>query len=361
MNGRGQIVHVCVLDKFIPPFIDFIEKNFDDFATRHIFYISGDSAHYSYTPRANIVQAGHGKKAQLLHLFRLWQAIRNAEKIILHGLWNYRVVQLLALQPSLLKKCCWVMWGGDLYAYQLSERNWKWRINEFFRRPVIRNMGYLITGIPDDVDLARKWYGAKGEFQECFMYTSNLYQRIEVSNPQNTGIKILVGNSADPSNNHSEVFAKLEALKDQNIRIYTPLTYGNQTYAKQVIADGKKLFGNKFEALTNHMSLDQYRNFLGKMDIAIFNHKRQQGLGNILTLLGLGKKVYIRKDVTTYAYLTRIGLKIFNQEEFESMLQPIEREVGESNAELVSKHFSRERLVSQLNEVFKNQNTGNPC
>ena len=46
------------------------------------------------------------------------------------------------------------------------------------------------------------------------------------------------------------------------------------------------------------MPFNQYLEFLGKIDIAIFNHRRQQGFGNAITLLGLGKKVYLNSVST---------------------------------------------------------------
>ena len=42
------------------------------------------------------------------------------------------------------------------------------------------------------------------------------------------------------------------------------------------------------------LPLSDYLKILGKIDIAIFNHERQQAVGNITSLLGLGKKVYIK-------------------------------------------------------------------
>lgn len=38
------------------------------------------------------------------------------------------------------------------------------------------------------------------------------------------------------------------------------------------------------------MPFEEYLGLLAKIDIAILNHKRQQAMGNITTLLGLGKK-----------------------------------------------------------------------
>src|SRR5690606_3405679 len=98
-------------------------------------------------------------------------------------------------------------------------------------------------------------------------------------------VNILVGNSADPSNNHLEILDKLLPYKDADIQIYTPLSYGDQDHAKLVSEYGKKLFSEKFSPVTDFMKEENYLNFLCSIDIAIFNHKRQQGMGNITTLL----------------------------------------------------------------------------
>ena len=172
------------------------------------------------------------------------------------------------------------MWGGDLYVHKLGNHtSRRWKVNEFIRRPVIKNMGHLITYIKGDYELAREWYGARGDYLKCFMYPSNLDNELDAPAMPHAGIHILVGNSADPSNNHSAIFDKLEAFKDEEIHIYAPLTYGIQIYAQEIIAEGQRRFGNKFEPLTEHLAFEQYLRFLGKIDIAIYNHRRQQAMG----------------------------------------------------------------------------------
>jgi hypothetical protein len=88
-------------------------------------------------------------------------------------------------------------------------------------------MGHLVTYIKGDYELARKWYGARGNYQECFMYTSNVYKELDLPVAEHTTINILVGNSADPNNNHSAIFDKLEAFKAEDIHIYAPVTNRN--------------------------------------------------------------------------------------------------------------------------------------
>ncbi|WP_083234102.1 TDP-N-acetylfucosamine:lipid II N-acetylfucosaminyltransferase [Candidatus Marithrix sp. Canyon 246] len=75
--------------------------------------------------------------------------------------------------------------------------------------------------------------------------------------------------------------------------MFVPLSYGDPkgVYIKEVISTGTKIFGDKFIPMTEFMDFDKYLNFLGSINITIFNHNRQQAMGNTITLLGFGKKV----------------------------------------------------------------------
>lgn len=171
----------------------------------------------------------------------------------------------------------------------------------------------LITQIKGDYELAQEWYGAKGKYYYSFMYPSNLYKEYYLKKVEKDPGKtyIQVGNSACETNEHVEVFEKLLKYKGENIEIICPLSYsGKEEYIKQVVETGYKTFGKeKFTPIVDFMIFDQYLELLAKVDIAIFNHKRQRGLGNITTLLGLGKKVYIREEITTYYSMYVILLK----------------------------------------------------
>ncbi len=345
---KKKILHLILLDKFIAPFIDLLEtqEDFED----HIFYIRGDERKFPVKRRANTLFA-NDIPSKMLELRNVSRLLNSVDKIILHGLFDLRIIVLLFFQPWLLKKSYWVIWGGDLYSYQLAKRNWKWRIKEFFRRPVIKRMGHLLTYIEGDVDLARKWYGATGQYHECIMYTSNVYHEYSVPFKPHSIINIQVGNSADPSNNHFEILERLLPFREQDIVVHAPLAYGDQNYAKLVIRAGKEMFGEKFRPMTNLMPFDQYLDFLGEIDVAIFNHKRQQAMGNTVTLLGMGKKVYLRADVTSWEMLERIGAKIYDVSEIN--FTPLDMEVKRRNQSVVKNYFSKTNLLVQLRNIFE--------
>lgn len=234
------------------------------------------------------------------------------------------------------------MWGGDFYFPEKQGG---------FKKKVIRKMGHFVTYIKGDYEQVQKWYGAKGKYHECFMYPSNLYKEYDIKSKEHKTINIQLGNSADPTNNHIDVLEKLRVYKDEDIKIYAPLSYGNQGYAQSVILKGKELFGRKFIALTEFMVFDQYLEFLADIDIAIFAHKRQQAMGNTITLLGLGKKVYMRSDITPWKLFDGIGVKVFDVGNIK--LELIDAQTKLKNQEKVKKYFSQKNYFTQLQNLFE--------
>ena len=341
-----KILHLGPCDKFIPPFIEFIKDNFD--FNDHLFLLTNSMSENEVVNHSNVKLSGKGKLSKVKHYALLIKEMNQADKIILHSLFDIKIVQILFFSPWLLKKCHWVIWGGDLYSYQLGKRNKSWYKNEFFRRPVIKNMGHLVTYIKGDVELAREWYGAKGEYHECLMYLSNTYKVLDVPSIQSDTINIQIGNSADPSNNHFEILDKLLPFKDQNIKMYAPLSYGDQIHANKVIAKGKELFGDKFIALADFMPFEQYLQFLGSIDIAIFNHKRQQAMGNTITLLGLGKTVFIRSDTTQWQFFKEKNISINDIDYLDSLSV----ESNQHSIDIIKEYFSEDNYKYQLGRLF---------
>lgn len=345
-----KILHICTRDGFISSFIEFIKENFD--FNEHAFLIKDNKkfAGQQLVPANNNVNA-YACNSLFSKLNYYYQAIFRmhlADKVILHGLFDIKLVIILFFAPWLLKKCYWIILGGDLYTYTLGEKNNIWHKNEFFRRPAIKNMGHLVSYIEGDVRLARQWYGAKGKYHECVMYPSNLYKEYRVPAKQGTTINIQVGNSATATNNHIEVFDKLLPFREQDIAIYAPLSYGDDEYAQKVIKQGHALFGDKFKPLTKFMPFEEYLAFLGSIDIAIFNHKRQQAMGNTITLLGLGKTVYLRNDTTQWQFFKDKEIVVGDVEQFSGL----DRLNVDSNQEKIKSYFSVNNYIDQLKRIF---------
>jgi dTDP-N-acetylfucosamine:lipid II N-acetylfucosaminyltransferase len=344
--SQCDILHLFGWDKkFVLPFMDLIHEHFAD--GQHKFIVYGDVEHDAIP-----ISVGTVTYFSLLKNFLdLSKALHHADKIILHGLFSSHLLYILALQPWLLKKCYWVIWGGDLYVHESEHKGWRWGKNEFFRRFVIQRLGYLLTYIPGDVELARQWYGAKGQYLECLMYPSNIFTPVDLPEVgRTTTTTVLVGNSATSSNNHFEIFEGLCKLDDQNFKLICPLSYGDRDYAEKVSVKGNQLFGDRFVPLLNFMLYQDYLKILAEIDVAIFAHRRQQGMGNTIALLGLGKKIFIRSDVTQWNFLKDLGMNIFSISDLD--FSKMNSEDIKMNSAIIKKIFSKKKLITQYAKVF---------
>lgn len=333
-----QILHVMMAEKFMPSFIDVINNHFN-IKNHKIIVINISNAEIpdQLRNKDNIVWI-----TKIYQLIKLSYFLNAYAKIILHGLFLKSLIVTLFLNPWVLKKCYWVMWGGDFYFP--NKQRW-------LKKQVIRNIGHFVTYLKGDFELVKKWYKVKGTYHKSFMYPSNLYKDFQIKTKENSGvINIQVGNSADSTNNHVEIFEKLRKYKNDNIKIYAPLSYSNKDDVKEIIYMGKEIFGDKFIALTCFMSSEKYLEFLSDIDIAIFAHKRQQAMGNIIKLIGLGKKVYIRREITTWKFFNEINVSVFD---FDSLnLEKISNDTTASNKEKIKSYFSQNNYLIQLNNLF---------
>lgn len=353
-----KFLHVMHNDKFNKAYIEFINKEF--ILKEHMFlFLGGENSKRIEIPKLENIEVGLECRKKIKRLFNwtyLFQKnVYSVKKIYLHGLFNPVVILLLFFQPWLLKKCNWIIWGGDLYSYKTPKLTLKSKTYEFMRDFCIKRFRGLITQIKGDYELAQKWYGAQGKYYYSFWYPSNLYKEFDVSQVKKDKNKIYiqVGNSADSSNNHIEILDKLKQYKDENIEIICPVSYGDKIHAQKVKEYGENVFREKFIALIEFLEFDKYLEILGKIDIAIFNHDRQQAVGNITTLLGLGKKVYIRSDITTWNFLEDLGIKVWA---FEKGISLDKRELGKIklNKNIIKEMFSEKRLKEELENVFYN-------
>lgn len=337
-----KILHLMPCNKkFIEPFREFIDNHFKNIENTYFIYNQKGSNSckdkYSNCFFLNI----------LTHLIYFYKN----DKIIIHSLTNSRLILFFLFQPWLLTKCYWVMWGGDLYSYLYKTKTLRSYIHNFIFRSVIKNMGHFVSYIQGDYELAQKWYGAKGKYHECFMYPSNLYKDYSVNQMQQNTINIQLGHSAYETNNHLEILEELAQYRNENIKIFAPLSYGNISYAKTVANKGNEIFGNKFIAINDMMTLEKYLAFLAEIDIAIFAAKHQVAMGNIITLLGLGKKIFMQSDVTAFQMLKNKGIKLFDVKSLN--IHIIDEITKKQNKQRVKEYFSQENYLNQLENLFR--------
>lgn len=339
--------------KFTAPYIDFVNNNFNQ--KDHLFLIIVNNINEKVISGENVKKVTKDLKSLFLILIYMYRF----KKIFLHGLFIRKVVLILFLQPWLIKKSNWIVWGGDLYEYRIRKVKIKSRIYEFCRRVVIKNFGEITTLTKGDYLLAKKWYNVKGKYYHGVYINPikiEFLRSLKFSDMKdNKTINIQLGNSASPNNKHFEGLNLLKKFKNENIKIYCPLSYGDSKYAQTVKNYGNEILGERFKPLLDFLNPQEYAKFLATIDIAVFNNDRQQGLGNIFALLYLGKKVYIRDDISTWEYLKKqLNLKIYNYKDIkrQDYLEFINVEESETNKEKVRLLFDQNYIKKVWEKII---------
>ncbi|HAW79865.1 MAG TPA: hypothetical protein DEO59_02795 [Balneola sp.] len=347
-----MILHISPNVVFIHQFIGFVEKSFSELEMKYVIFQKDQKKRL---PENSKVQKLNYSltKIGFASLISLIRDINKADRIVLHGLNEAMTFLLLFLMPWNLKKSYWFTWGDDVYK-EVLKNSLKLKLLSFFKKFVVRNLGFIVVEIDGEYENINKFFNPRGERIKSFKYPSNIFTSTITEGINQDSLNILVGNSSDPGNCHLEMFRALKeelAKKGlQNYNIVCPLSYGSDDHAEKVIKKGELLFGSNFMPLTNFLPLDEYQKMLSSLDIALFNHRRQQAMGNIINLIGLGKKVFIRKEVTTWDYFEQLNIKVYCTSELE--LERVTEDIANKNSEIVKAYFSKEKLQSDLKQVF---------
>jgi ribosomal protein S27AE len=293
-------------------------------------------------------------------IFGNLRKVRQGDKVLVHYLGNPRHLLLFCLVPRLARQMVWSVWGGDAYFPQMIDKSWKYRFYEVMRRKVIPQIPWITCMVRGDYEAIKSNYDTRAKYIYS-VYPSDVNDeaivRLRETCPEECGNVVLVGNSADPSNNHDQVFTALIPCMDQIDEIVVPLSYGgSKDYISRVIRRGQQLFGEKFIPLTKFLSADEYGKILCKAKVLVLNHARQQGLGNAVLFLALRKKIFIRSDVTSYNYFRGIGIQIHDTVKLmqgEENLFDFDAAKAAKNAEIILNELSERNLVELWNQVFK--------
>lgn len=350
---QKKILHIISPDKFTIPFIHFINKEFNP--DEHLFLcsIKPDEKLLALTTNVTFLHSPY-KKNLIRNALIFHKSILGSSQIILHG---NSVLFYFMLFPWVLKRTYWIIYGYELGHSEVPGNKTEANVvHSYIKNFVLKRIYGHITHIKGDSELANILFKSSAKFYYSPMYLSNVVtkcQHEKVHRINESGVKkILVGNSTSPTNNHSEIFEMLLPYKGEDILIYSPLSYGiYSNYRDEVIRNGKNLFEEKFIPITKFMNLDEYKSFLKKMDIAIFNHDRQEAMGVTLMLLSMGKVVYMSRHTTSYRSLTERGIGVFDNALIAKDGLFKERDVS-MNPNLVYHDYCYEKLISSLKIIF---------
>ena len=342
-----MILHIVSRNKnFTTSYICFHERNFGD-RENYFFAVSCGLDSVSPVPDLPNVYTAVNFMALLdMELFK--RLSEQSEKMIVSGIWEDSREFLLGLPQSIADKTYLQFWGGDFYGYrkipfyEFMEMKRNEGKRGFFN--LLRYVKYSVRNTMDKAKLAKcikrcrccivLIEGDTMKLRELFPQARQVlvapmgggtteaamlregYRKAalrELNAKSEKKIhRIIVGNSATRENHHLEAFEMLKGLDLNGVEIICPLSYGNMNYAKIIREKGQKLFGEAFHPLDEMMEYEKYIELLAGCDVGIFNNDRQQAMGNITTLLAMGRKVYMRPDTSMWERYRKAGYRIFD-------------------------------------------------
>lgn len=335
-------------------YINFLGSNYDE--VKHIIFLN-DKNKFDSIVQTDVIKLFPINFKNPLSLIHLIYNLFISNQIIVHSFFIYINV-IYIIFPFLLSKSFLVLWGGDLYFYFNRTRNLKNKGIEFLRKIVLSKFINIITYINEDFNNFRKWYNHRAIQHNCIMYPSNVFSTGHKNFRDNDlsydKVNLMIGNSAIPENRHEFALKFMKDILFSNATIYCPLSYGDRQYANKISQLGVSYFGERFNSLFDYMGKEMYLEFLSKMDIILMLQERQAGMGNIIQLLGLGKKVYFNSFAPHFIFLRDLGFVVFDFVDFNT--EKLSFNDAETNSKLVERYFAYNNLVYQWNKIFEYEN-----
>lgn len=311
----------------------------------------------------------------------------NFEMVILHSffcLLNYYKIKI----P---KKCkvVWYGWGFDMYGGQnplvplklYSEETQKFIdcylpsksakikdvgiittikncIERFLLNKALRRVDYFSGVFPYEYDLIKRYHpDFKAKKVDFYYGDVDFFIKDTVSNDIEHGkVNVIIGNSADPRNNHHDALTALSKSKlPKDARIIIPLSYGGpDNYIKWIKEYAESLFPGRVKALLDYMPLKEYLDLISHCKIAIFYHERQQASDNIFMQMMYGAKVYMSETSLAYQYLKKEGFAVFSlQTSADTLFEDISDEMVIKNRKLLCDRYANHTIIDRVVKISK--------
>jgi dTDP-N-acetylfucosamine:lipid II N-acetylfucosaminyltransferase len=357
-----EILHVAYGGVIMSDYIRFLNENFD--IDKHSVVILGNATDLS----PELLEHGNAyildiKKPR--QFFGLLSYIMSAELIILHSLGVQGLLKLFfLLNPSIMRKSVWVAWGGDLYQWKRNGKDIVSKVSNCVNYMIRKRIRYFVGIFPPDIDFFKKEFQSSAKTFYA-SYVGGLYSHfynadlglltLEEKIARGETINIQIGHQCNPILNHIEVLEQLHKFKDENIRIFVPLSYGDMGWGDLVEDRALSLFGHKVHCMREMMPKDDYLDYLSTIDIAIFNTPRQIGLGNITPLLFMKKKIFVPEGSVMYDFYTSLGIPIVDYNRVKSMdfnefTHPVDMSKGKEY--VLQNGLNKKKKVEMWRNVF---------
>ena len=394
-----QIIHLFNDDKFVDPTVDLFETEIPKQSKYFVLKQIKEPLKYVISKQVEVVFLDN-----LIAIEHFNETLRSTyyNAIFIHALNDIKVQFLDTISNNIVK--VWFSWGFDLYPKlknynkiffeketkrflqknrrkisikqrllqsDLSEKvylGWKEgkytlpaklknvlvNTHKYSFAHALKNIDVFVPVIQEEIEVLR-------EFNISFKNAPYTYGCLEyyLTNLQKENVlstnNILIGNSADPTNNHVDVFKKIANFNYGNRLIYVPLNYGgNKAYIDFVVEQGNSYFKENFKPILNFLPLKEYNNIVSSCGFLMFNHVRQQGVANIISLGYLGAKLFLNKRSPVYKYYKDLGIDVNAIQDIAEVQLNSNLTINgfKNNQKLFSDIYSKKAVLEKVNKLL---------
>jgi hypothetical protein len=272
----------------------------------------------------------------------------------------------------------WMVWGGDLYnlpgidalcyepitlnKYIKRDRSLAtllyklkvYMIHDSFKTAAYGKVSNILTWMREEHQFALSHLPVKAGHKFFFYENQSPYAALDAFRKPIQGkekIRLIIGNSGTPANNHLDV---VEFLNQQGVQadLIIPVSYGDKRY----ISFLKKhlTFGHgSLQFIEEYMSFEDYVEVLSGADALVMNTVRPQGYGNILMMLYLDKPVFFNEKNSSLAELREAGINYRYIRE----LPALKKGTLVENKNRVAALLSHDRLLATYRQQFSDLNS----
>lgn len=258
------------------------------------------------------------------------------DAIFFYSLTDYRIFNYIPQKKIVI----WWAWGYDIYGYDrfldislykpltkqyiANKESIYGRIINFFksnkiylllrdgyREKALKRIDYFQPVIHSEYLLMQKIIGFRA--QE-FYYPNSRNFALQLNVKKNANGSIMIGNSATATNNHLDIWERINNFIPIESEVFIPINYGDMNYAMD-IEDVISKSNQNVKFLKSFIPSVDYFRMLDSCSYAIYGVLRQQAMGNIFRCLSKGVKVFFYKESLPYKYFKDLGCDVFAIEE----------------------------------------------
>jgi len=367
-----MILHIVVDDKFIDTAYQMFEKVYPG---QNKFMIISNKKEFKFIKKTPIEQINF--KTFLTKAFI--DSLSQYEFVVIHWL-DVVKLEVIRRSPSSIK-FLWIGWGGDYYdfinleLYLPETKKLLKKLGENRDLPLLSRTKLLIMKLYSKFMPIKKIINKISYFSPVLRseyplvansftefrakYLDWNYGTLEEligteTDEYKQGKNILFGNSATFENNHIDLLPLLSTLNFSGRRLIMPLSYGDSNYATYITSTMLKN-NIPITPLLNFMPLEEYNQIIFTCSIVIMNHKRQQGLGNIVALMYRGAKIFLNEDNPVYQYYKEKGAILFSINELnnKSIALPLSKKEIETNRKILKENLSAETMIKKTRNLIE--------